>query len=297
MQNLAFVGLGAMGAPMAKTLVSAGFGLSVFDVREESTRPLVEAGAGTSGSPREAAENAEALVLMVVNAQQAEGVLFGESGAAETLTPGSAVVLMSTVGPEPVRALDGRLAEREIRLLDAPVSGGVARAEKGDLLIMAGGPEDLFEELRPALEAMGSTVVHCGTSAGDGQSVKLVNQLLCGVHIAAAGEALAYAEALGLDPRSVYETIRHGAAGSFMLEDRGKRMLDRAFLPPKSALDIFVKDMGLVREAAREKGFETPLSDAAHRLYETGTSLGFGGEDDSGILRVFELGMGPEEPT
>jgi 3-hydroxyisobutyrate dehydrogenase-like beta-hydroxyacid dehydrogenase len=135
---------------------------------------------------------------------------------------------------------------------------------------------------------MGSTVAHCGGSVGDGQSVKLVNQLLCGVHIAAAGEALAYAQALGLDPRSVFETIRHGAANSFMLEDRGERMLGREFVPAKSALDIFVKDMGLVREAAREQGFRTPLADAAHRLYEMGSSLGLGGEDDSGVVRVFE---------
>ena len=295
MQNLAFVGLGAMGAPMARSLLSCDFGLRVFDVREENARPLVELGAMGAGSPREAAENADALVLMVVNAEQAEAALFGENGAAEALAPGARVVVMSTVGPEPVRELDGRLAENRLRLLDAPVSGGVARAERGDLLIMAGGPKDLFDGLRPVLDAMGSTVVHCGPAAGDGQAVKLVNQLLCGIHIAAAGEALAYAGALGLDPEAVYETIRHGAAGSFMLEDRGRRMLDREFLPPKSALDIFVKDMGLVREAAGERGFATPLSDAAYRLYETGASLGLGGEDDSGIVRVFERGTDPPQ--
>src|SRR4028119_733869 len=162
MQNLAFVGLGAMGAPMAQCLVSAGFGLGVFDVREENALPLVESGARGAATPGEAAENAEALFLMVVNAEQTEAALFGENGAAETLAPGAAVVVMSTVGPEPIRKLDGRLAGRSMRLLDAPVSGGVARAWRGDLLIMAGGPEDLFGELRPALEAMGSTVVHCG---------------------------------------------------------------------------------------------------------------------------------------
>lgn len=297
MRDTAFVGLGAMGAPMAQSLLSAGFGLRVFDVREENARPLVEGGAAGAASPREAAEGAEALFLMVVNAEQTEEALFGEDGAAEALAPGAAVVVMSTVGPEPIRALDGRLSERQLRLLDAPVSGGVARAERGDLLIMAGGPDDLFGELRPALDAMGSTVVHCGPAAGDGQAVKLVNQLLCGVHIAAAGEALAYAEALGLDPEAVFETIRHGAAGSFMLEDRGRRMLDRAFLPPKSALNIFVKDVGLVREAAAERGFATPLADAAHRLYEAGSSMGFGMEDDSGVLRVFEEGMGPSRET
>lgn len=293
MRDLAFVGLGAMGAPMAARLASAGFGLSVFDVREESTQPLVDLGATAAASLREAAEGADALFLMVVNAEQAADVLFGEDGAAETLAQGAAVVLMCTVGPEAARSIERRLSGRGIGMLDAPVSGGVARAERGDLLIMAGGPEGSFERLRPALGAMGSTVVHCGPSVGDGQSVKLVNQLLCGVHIAAAGEAIAYAEALGLDPKRVHETIRHGAAGSFMLEDRGGRMIDRAFLPARSALDIFVKDMGLVREAAREKEFETPLSDVAHRLYEKGASLGFGREDDSGVLRVFEEGMGP----
>ena len=290
MRRIGFVGLGAMGAPMAMSLARAGFGLSVFDVRRENAEPLVEQGATAATSPREAAEGADALVLMVVNADQMEAALFGEDGAAEALAAGSAVVAMSTVGPEAVRGLEGRLAERGVRLLDAPVSGGVARAERGELLIMAGGPGDLFEGLRPALEAMGSTVAHCGESAGDGQSVKLVNQLLCGVHIAAAAEALAYAAALGLDPRSVHETIRHGAAASFMLDDRGGRMLERAFTPAKSALDIFVKDMGLVREAAGERGFATPLADAAHRAYEKGSSLGLGGEDDSGVIRILERG-------
>ena len=288
MQRAGFIGLGAMGAPMAKRIVAAGFVLSVFDVHQENAEPLVELGARRAGSPREAAEETDALFLMVVNAEQVEEALFGEEGAAETLSPESAVVVMSTVGPGAVRGIEGRLAGRGVRLLDAPVSGGVARAERGDLLIMAGGPADLFEELRPLLEVMGSTVAHCGGSVGDGQSVKLVNQLLCGVHIAVAGEALAYAEALGLDPRSVFETIRHGAANSFMLEDRGERMLGREFVPAKSALDIFVKDMGLVRKAAEERGFRTPLADAAHRLYELGSSLGLGGEDDSGVVRIFE---------
>jgi 3-hydroxyisobutyrate dehydrogenase len=287
MERLAFVGLGAMGSPMAKRLVGAGFELKIFDVLAERVQPLVELGAVGAASLGEAAEDTEALVLMVANAEQAEGVLFGEGRAAEALPEGSAVVVMSTIGPEAVRELADSLAERGQRTLDAPVSGGVARAEKGDLLIMAGGPEDLFEELRPVLGAMGSSVVHCGSRVGDGQAVKLVNQLLCGVHIAAAAEALAYAESLGLDPRFVFETIRHGAANSFMLEDRGERMLEEEFIPPKSALDIFVKDMDLVRKAAEDRGFETSLASAALELYLAGREAGLGAEDDSGVIRVF----------
>jgi 3-hydroxyisobutyrate dehydrogenase len=287
MKRLGFVGLGAMGSPMAKSLAGAGFELKVFDVLDERTRPLVDLGAESSASPKDAAEGSEALVVMVANADQAKGVLFGEGSAAEALAEGAAVVVMSTIGPEAVRELADNLAGSGLRTLDAPVSGGVARAERGDLLIMAGGPEDLFEELRPALEAMGSSVAHCGPRVGDGQAVKLVNQLLCGVHIAAAAEALAYAEALGLDPRFVFETVRHGAANSFMLEDRGERMLKEEFVPPKSALDIFVKDMGLVRKAAEEQGFETPLASAALEMYLAGKDAGLGTEDDSGVVRVF----------
>jgi 3-hydroxyisobutyrate dehydrogenase len=290
-ERLGFVGLGAMGSPMAKRLAGAGFELRVFDVFDERTRPLVELGAASAASPMEAAEGTEALVLMVANAEQAEGALFGEGGAAEALPEGAAVVVMSTIGPEAVRTLADALAERGLRTMDAPVSGGVARAERGDLLIMAGGPEDLFEELRPVLGAMGSSVAHCGPRVGDGQAVKLVNQLLCGVHIAAAAEALAYAEALGLDPRFVFETIRHGAANSFMLEDRGERMLKEEFVPPKSALDIFVKDMGLVSKAAEEQGFETPLATAALEMYLAGKDAGLGTEDDSGVIRVFRRRM------
>src|ERR687889_2186098 len=146
MLRAGFIGLGAMGAPMAKRTVSAGFDLSVFDVRPENADPLVDLGATRARSPREAAEGAEALVLMVVNAEQAENALFGEDGAAETLSPESTVVVMSTIGPEAVRGIEGRFAGRGAKLLDAPVSGGVARAGRGDLLIMAGGVSDLFEE-------------------------------------------------------------------------------------------------------------------------------------------------------
>jgi 3-hydroxyisobutyrate dehydrogenase/putative dehydrogenase len=272
---------------MAGKLAEAGFELKVFDVVAERARPLVELGAESAASPKEAAEGSEALVLMVANAAQANDVLFGEGAVAEALPEGAVVVVMSTIGPEAVRELADALTVRGLRTLDSPVSGGVARAEKGDLLIMAGGPQDLFEELRPVLEAMGSSVVHCGPRVGDGQAVKLVNQLLCGVHIAAAAEALAYAEALGLDPRFVFETIRHGAANSFMLEDRGERMLEEAFVPPKSALDIFVKDMGLVAKAAGEQSFEAPLAAAALEMYLAGRDAGLGAEDDSGVIRVF----------
>ena len=209
MKRVGFIGLGAMGGPMARNLAGAGFELAVFDVDAERTRAAAdEYGARAADSAADAATGADALVVMVTNAEQAQEALLGEGGAAAALPEEAAVVVMSTIGPEAVKAL----AEAGRPLLDAPVSGGVARAETGDLLVMCGGPEELFERLAPVLDAVGATVVHCGERLGDGQAVKLVNQLLAGVHIAAAAEALAYAKALGLDPAKVHDTIRHGAA-------------------------------------------------------------------------------------
>jgi 3-hydroxyisobutyrate dehydrogenase len=286
MKRLGFIGLGAMGAPMARNLAAAGLELAVFDVDEQRTQAIAEElGARAAGSAAEAAEGADALVVMVADGAQASEALLGDRGAAAALPGAAVVVVMSTIGPEAVAAL---AQEAGRPLLDAPVSGGVARAESGELLVMVGGPAELFERLAPVLDAVGATVVHCGERPGDGQSVKLVNQLLCGVHIAAAAEALAYAKTLGLDPAAVHETIRHGAAASFMLEDRGPRMLAREFDEPRSALDIFVKDMGLVVEAGAGRGARTPLAEAARALYEEGAEQGLGREDDAGVIRLLE---------
>jgi len=285
MKRVGFIGLGAMGGPMARNLAAAGFDLAVFDVDAERTRAAAEEyGARAADSAAAAAEGADALVVMVTNAAQAQEALLGDEGAAAALPAEAAVVVMSTIGPEAVRAL----AEEGHPLLDAPVSGGVARAETGDLLVMAGGPAELFERLAPVLDAVGATVVHCGEQPGDGQAVKLVNQLLAGVHIVAAAEALAYAQALGLDPAKVRDTVRNGAAASFMLEDRGERMLSREFDDVRSALDIFVKDMGLVVEAGAAHGARTPLAEAARQLYEEGSEKGLGRDDDSGVIRLLE---------
>ena len=290
MTRMGFIGLGAMGEPMARCLVRGGHDVAAFDVRPERAEGLVGLGARAAADVGEAADGAEALVLMVVSGAQAADVV---EQAAERLAPGATVVLMSTVGPAAAETLGADLDARGLALVDAPVSGGVRRAEAGDLLIMAGGAPEAFERVKPALDAMGSTVVHCGPAAGDGQKVKLVNQLLAGVHIAAAAEALAYADGLGLDPRTVWDVVRHGAAGSFMLDDRGARVLDEAWTPPKSALDIFVKDMGLVVDAAEQNGLATPLAVAARALYDRGHELGLGPEDDSGVVRVIR-GMGAD---
>jgi 3-hydroxyisobutyrate dehydrogenase/putative dehydrogenase len=193
---------------------------------------------------------------------------------------------MATVGPTALEGWVDRLASTGVALVDAPVSGGVARAASGDLLMMVSGPSDAVATVQPLLDAMARTAPVVGDQPGDGQKVKLVNQLLCGVHIAVAGEALAFAEALGLDAGSTWDVLKDGAAASFMLEDRGARMIANPTGEVRSALDIFVKDMGLVVDAARERSFPSPLATTAEQLYLAGRRAGLGRLDDSSVIDV-----------
>jgi 3-hydroxyisobutyrate dehydrogenase len=288
MERVGWIGLGAMGGPMATVAARAGHALTVYDIDPERARELeLEA----ASSAADAARGADVLVVMVATPEQVESVLFGEAGAARVLDAGAIVVITATVGPAPIARWAATLAESGVELIDAPVSGGVARA--GDLLIMVAGPEHAIERVQPLLDALARSAPVVGSSPGDGQKVKLVNQLLCGVHIAAAGEALAFAEALGLDARACWEVIRDGAAASFMLDDRGARMLDDEVEPAKSALEIFVKDMGLVTGAARENTYPAPLASAAEQLYLAGSRAGLGRLDDSSIIRLFRGDSAP----
>jgi 3-hydroxyisobutyrate dehydrogenase len=286
MTHVAWIGLGAMGGPMAAAVARAGHATTAYDIDPARAGALAADGVKPAASAIEAARGADALVVMVATPEQVESVLFGDDGAAGSLEPGTVVVIMATVGPAPVERWASELSGRAIDVVDAPVSGGVARASAGDLLIMVAGRAQAVRRIQPLLDAMARSAPVVGQSPGDGQKVKLVNQLLCGVHIAAAAEALAFAEALGLDARACWKVIREGAAASFMLDDRGARMLDGAFEQPKSALDIFVKDMGLVTEAARQSTYPAPLAAAAEQLYLAGSRAGLGRLDDSSAITL-----------
>jgi 3-hydroxyisobutyrate dehydrogenase len=283
--RVGWVGLGAMGAPMAACAAKAGFEVVAYDVDGERRAALTREGATAATSAAEAAKDADVLAVMVATPEQVEDVLFGASAAA-ALRPGAVVLVMATVGPDAAADWAARLAERGVRLIDAPVSGGAARAATGDLLVLAAGDAAVLRRVRPLLDALASTVSVVGDDVGAGQKVKLVNQLLAGVHIAAAAEALAFAGAMGLDERACWEAVRHGAAASFMLDDRGARMLDGAFDDVRSALDIFVKDMGLVTDAAQGAGATVPLAAQAHELYLRGHRAGLGRLDDSSVIEV-----------
>ncbi|QEE38615.1 MULTISPECIES: NAD(P)-dependent oxidoreductase [unclassified Methylobacterium] len=283
--RLAFVGLGAMGLPMAGHLVAAGFSVRGYDVRAESRAALAAAGGELAGTLAQAADGADALVLMVVNAAQAEDVLFGQ-GALDALAPDGIVVLMATCPPGAVEAIAARVSATGRRFVDAPVSGGVVGAKAAKLTIMAAAPAATLAEIRPLLDALGDRIFHVGERPGQGATVKAVNQLLCGVHIAAAAEAMALAGRVGVDLAVVLEILSGSSASSWMLRDRGPRMLEGE---PEvtSAVDIFVKDLGIVLEAGRSAGAALPLAAFAHQLFVSTSGRGDGAADDSQVVRAY----------
>jgi 3-hydroxyisobutyrate dehydrogenase len=285
MTRVGWIGLGAMGLPMARSVARAGHVITAYDIDPGPVASLGADGGKPAGSIAEAAAGADVLVLMVATPAQVESVLYGDDPAGPALAPGAVVMVMATVGPAAVRGWAQRLAGQGVELVDAPVSGGVARAGAGDLLIMVAGSEAAVRRTRPLLDSMARSAPVVGAHPGDGQKVKLVNQLLCGVHIAVAAEALAFAEAMQLDATATWEVLRAGAAASFMLDDRGDRMVHGTD-QVNSALDIFVKDMGLVLDAARENSYPAPLASAAEQLYLAGRRAGLGRRDDSSVIEV-----------
>jgi 3-hydroxyisobutyrate dehydrogenase len=281
--SIAWLGLGAMGAPMAARLVAGGHEVTAYDVDAARIDQFVAAGGRAAASPAQAAAASDVLAVMVATPDQAEQALFGADGALATRSGPMRCILFSTLGPAWVRSLASRLPA-PVGLLDAPVSGGVARAGEGTLLIMASGtplPED--EEL---LRELGDPTF-VGEKPGDGQAVKMVNQVLCGVHIAAAAEALSLAESLGIDAGLAWDTVRRGAAASFMLDDRGRRMVEGTQGEVRSAVSIFVKDLRLVLDNARTGGLPTPLVAAAEQLFSIAAAQGLAGRDDSELIEVF----------
>ncbi len=297
MTTVAVLGLGAMGLPMAQRL-STTFTVRCFDVSADRRSLAQAAGLTVCESAGESSAGAQVAVVAVRNQAQLESLLWGEDPIVGSLGKGAAVVLTSTVGIDAVRGVAARVTSEGMHLVDAPVSGGPVRAGNGDLLVTVGASDEAWELSHPVLDALASTLKRIGSSPGDGQAMKTVNQLLCGVHIAAAGEALALASALGLDAEAALETLMAGAAASFMLGDRGPRALqayDAGGAEVRSRLDIFVKDMGIVTDAARSAGLAVPVASAAEQLYLLGQAQGKQALDDSAIITVIAPKRGSRE--
>ena len=287
--RVGLIGLGAMGAGMAGSLRRAGFAPHVFDIRPGVAEAFAREGGTACASVAELAAACDVVVSVVVNAQQTEEVLFGSSGdqgVAAAMKPGTVFVMCSTVDPNVSIAFEQRLQALGLLYLDAPISGGAAKAASGQMTMMTAGTPAAYARCGGALDAMAAKVYRLGDRAGAGSKVKIINQLLAGVHIAAAAEAMALGLREGVDAAALYEVITHSAGNSWMFENRMAHVL-AADYTPLSAVDIFVKDLGLVLDTARATKFPLPLASTAHQMFMQASSAGFGREDDSAVIKIF----------
>jgi L-threonate 2-dehydrogenase len=284
---VAFIGLGSMGLGMAKNLVRHGHKVAGVDTNPAARDAFTAAGGTIAETPAAAAATADVVVIAVVNSQQVDAVLFGENGAASTLRKNGVVMQCATVPAAFSRTLDERLARSGHVLLDSPMSGGRARAESGELTFMASGSKQAFAAAESILAATSAKVFRLGDAPGIGSLVKTVNQLLAGVHIASAAEAMALAAKAGADTRAVFEVISASAGNSWMFGNRVPRMLDEDYTPT-SATEIFVKDLALVLNTGHELRLPLPMAAAAHQLFLAAAGAGWGKLDDSAVVKVYE---------
>ncbi len=286
--SVGLVGLGAMGRGIAQNLLTKGFSVVGRDVNPDALKWLESVGGHAGQEARAMAERCQVIVSFVVNDKQTEEVLFGQNGLAAVMQPGSVFIACSTLPPQYVKELGARLAEKKIHLLDSPVTGGKVGAEKGSLTVMVAGEEAVFERVKPVLATFGARLFFLGTEHGKGSQMKVINQLLCGVHIAAAAEALAMARENGLPMETTLEILKSGAASSWMLGDRGPRMVSEKYDDVLSAVDIFVKDLGLVLDAARQSTFAAPMAHAAFLQFIEASGHGMGRLDDAAVINNYK---------
>ncbi|WP_376706092.1 NAD(P)-dependent oxidoreductase (plasmid) [Mesorhizobium sp. ISC25] len=294
--NVAVIGLGSMGFGMANSLVRCGHSVVGYDPSATAREKLAATGARIATSPGDAATNASVVLCVVVNSAQTDAVLFGDGGVFPMMAPGSVFISSATMAPTEAKRLSSRLAERDILYLDAPISGGAAKAASGALTIMASGSPIAFDQVRHVLDAIATKVYRLGDEPGIGASVKMINQHLAGIHIAAACEAMVLASKLGLDLSTVYEVITASAGNSWMFENRVPHILDGDYRP-LSSVEIFVKDLGILEDIARAERYPVPLAAAALQMYLATAGAGMGRDDDASVARTYAALSGVSLPS
>ncbi|RLI05547.1 NAD(P)-dependent oxidoreductase [Candidatus Bathyarchaeota archaeon] len=285
-KRVGFIGLGLMGSRMARNILKAGFPLTVWNRTREKMKPLLEAGAEGADSPREVAERSDVVIDIVTDSPDVEEVLLGPQGVIHGARPGLIVIDMSTISPIVTRRIAEKLAEKGVRMLDAPVSGGIIGAEKGTLSIMVGGDYETFKECLPIFEAMGKTITYCG-GHGMGQMVKAVNQILVSMTMLAVAEALMFASKAGLDLETTLKAVSGGAAGSWQLTNNGARLL-RGDLEPGFKVEHLLKDLRIIMEVAREINMPLPGTALAYQLYRSLMAEGLGEKGTQAVIKVYE---------
>ena len=279
------IGLGSMGLGIAGSLLRGGFDTVGYDISSQARDRFAVLGGRVESAVDAAAEGADVVISVVVNSAQTDAVLFGPHGAAATLAPGAVILSCATMAPDAARDFEGRAQALGLSYIDAPISGGAERAAAGEMTIMASGAPAAFEKARPVLSCIAAKVYELGDVAGIGAAFKIVNQLLAGVHIAAACEAITFAKAMGLDIARVYEVITASAGNSWMFENRVPHILDGDYAP-RSAVDIFTKDLGIVTDIGRGLKFPTPVASMALQMFVMTAAAGMGREDDASVARM-----------
>ena len=285
MKKAAVIGLGSMGWGAALSLLKAGFTVRGCDLRSDILTRFTEAGGDACTTPAAAAETADIILVYVINSKQVEEVLFGPNGALETAKPGTVLLLCATMAPSATIAIAERLEAAGMLVVDAPVSGGHVRALAGEITVMASGSQEAFDQAAPALDAISAKMFRLGDRPGAGSQVKMINQLLAGVHIAATAEAMTLAAKAGIDLKTLYEVIRVSAGSSWMFENRGEHIVSGDY-SPRSAVNIFVKDLGIVTSEAEKAGAITPLAASALSLFVEASEAGLGQEDDAAVTKI-----------
>ena len=289
--HVGVIGLGSMGMGAALNLLRHEHRVAGCELRQAARDELVAAGGTAVERAADLPDGLDAVIVFVVNAAQANEVLFGDSGCLFRVAPGAVVLCCTTVAPEAARALDARLGEAGLLMLDAPVSGGAVGARAGTMTVMASGSPAAFDKAAPVLEAIASKVWRLGDAAGVGSTVKMVNQLLAGVHIATAAEAMALGIRAGADPQTLFDVISTSAGSSWMFQNRVPHIL-AGDDTPLSSVNIFVKDLGIVLDQARALTFPLPMASAAHQLFLAVAAAGHGGRDDAFVIRFWEAMAG-----
>lgn len=290
----AVIGLGSMGYGIAQSCLRAGLETFGFDVVEAQVERFRAEG-GQAGELDEIADSLDAVVVVVLNATQLEMVLFGGDGIANRLREGTVVIACPTVSPEVARRMEAGCVDRGVHYLDAPISGGSAKAAIGQLSVMASGTSEAFAASRPLLDAVAETVFELGDSAGPGSAMKAVNQLLAGVHIAAMAEALTFGMTQGVEPEQFVEVISKCAGTSWMLENRAPHVVAGDYTP-HSQVDIWPKDLSIVLDIAESAGFDAPITQAALAQFRAASEMGLGREDDAAVAKVYASAAGLELP-
>ncbi len=290
MTKAGVIGLGAMGEGMARHLAAGDFSVTGFDINPEPMARLAEAGVVACPSAREAAAGVDLLFVVVFRDSEADEILFGDGetgGVLDQLADGATVVMNTTVAPDTARAYEARLAKLGYGYVDAPVTGGKAGADAGTLTVIASGNEKSMNAAQAAFDAMGGRTYNCGPSAGDASTVKMINQMLVGCHVAAMCEALAFATKAGADPEMVYDVITHGTGNSEIFKSRAPHIFQKDYAP-RGINEIFTKDLGFVTDIARSVEFPLPMTSLALQQFVATASSGFGREDGIALAKVYE---------